>query len=556
MNGVEAREGHMTLLTVGEADERRIGGTADLYLEIKPGSGRVFIDSFPLTQLDTQITTRYSRDVACNFLDIDCSNKDFFYTIRAGTSLIGGPSAGAGKTILTIALLDNERIKSDVLITGTINSGGIIGPVSGIGEKAKAAEDLGFKVLLIPKWSSNNTDALEDFNYGEFYGVEDLEIVPVSTVEEALNFFVEKDYTREHKELEIPSDYLDIMSFISSDLCDRTKFLLGEASNDSESYSIASDNYLLAQNVSANENYYSSASYCFGANVILRNILYENLSSEEIDSLRNVLFVELNEFSEFINNYDLETISDLETSIIVKERLLEAARVLEQETNTIGYAEERLYSAYAWSNFFNYEGEEVNLEDSFLRNACLTKISEVEERVNYVDFLFGSGSVDESYINELRNIFSTRDYPFCIFRATNIKADINSLILSSTIPSDLREAVAKDKVSIAKQQISFRESFPIIGFSYYTYAEALVESDPRSSIIFSEYAIEFSNLDMYFSKGDLRNDLYFDYVFMDARFFLGFSLGALFIVLLSLTSRNLLFKPRKISRRNPPGKKR
>ena len=44
---VLATQGHMKLLAVKETENGYEGGIADLYLEIKPGSGRVFLETFP-----------------------------------------------------------------------------------------------------------------------------------------------------------------------------------------------------------------------------------------------------------------------------------------------------------------------------------------------------------------------------------------------------------------------------------------------------------------------------------------------------------------------------
>src|SRR4030043_1390861 len=117
-----AKTYHMTLLTIGEMGDETFGGTADAFLEVKPGSGRIFLDSFPLTKLDTQISTRYANEIACDYLNMDCSDYDFFYTIRAGSTIVGGPSASASLTILTIAALKNLGLRNDTVMTGTINS--------------------------------------------------------------------------------------------------------------------------------------------------------------------------------------------------------------------------------------------------------------------------------------------------------------------------------------------------------------------------------------------------------------------------------------------------
>ena len=97
-----AQSGHIQLLTVAETPNGEVGGLADLYLDVRPGSGAIFIDSYPLTRIDTQISTRYANEIACDLIQEDCTKYDFFYTIRASSSVVGGPSAGA-----PIAALNN-----------------------------------------------------------------------------------------------------------------------------------------------------------------------------------------------------------------------------------------------------------------------------------------------------------------------------------------------------------------------------------------------------------------------------------------------------------------
>jgi len=42
--------------------------------------------------------------------------------------------------------------------------------------------------------------------------------------------------------------------------------------------------------------------------------------------------------------------------------------------------------------------------------------------------------------------------------------------------------------------------FPILGYSYYEYASTLKDSDRSSALLYSEYALELSNLDIYFEE--------------------------------------------------------
>ena len=61
---VSAREGEMTLLSVSDMNGTLVGSTAKLYVDVEPGNGRVFIDTFPLSNMDTQISTRYAKEIA------------------------------------------------------------------------------------------------------------------------------------------------------------------------------------------------------------------------------------------------------------------------------------------------------------------------------------------------------------------------------------------------------------------------------------------------------------------------------------------------------------
>lgn len=556
-----AEKGHMTLLTVGERGNETMGGTADVYLEVTPGSGRVFIDSFPLTKLDTQISTRFAKEVACDFLDEDCSNKDFFYTIRAKSSVVGGPSAGAALTVLTISVLEKLELDESVVMTGTINSGGIIGPVAGIEEKAEAAKREGFKKALVPKRSiisvldsnlSVNKQENEDENrsdgaknitliYSDSLEVEGIEIVPISTIEDALFHFTGKKYPDYSYELDVPETYMNIMNRVSSDICQRTKEIMQiipkqVLENHSEKYNLSESFIDQAEDAFSERDYYTAASFCFNANRYLRDIEYSQYSEEELSLIAKDAKQELEGMIKEIDGKLLYTLSELETSMVVKERLFEAEELLESFSNgsyeygDLAYIVERIYSAKAWSAFFDHPGKEVILDENHLSGACLEKIAEAEERINYFEILFGEY---EDYRNELedaREIYNSGDYAFCLFKASRIKADVNAILTSLSITDEKFQELLDDQLRLARVQINKqRADFPIIGYSYYNYAESLKETRPELSLIYSEYASEFSNLDMYFPT-DRRESFFIDWVQLGL-FLLGFSAGIFFVMI-------------------------
>ena len=122
----ESRQDRTKLLALINKGDTQYGTAETLDLDLQPGKERVFLETFPLTKISTQVSVRFAQQIACSELDMDCSDYDFFYTIRALPGVVGGPSAGAAAAVLTAALLLDKPMDEKVAITGTINSGGII----------------------------------------------------------------------------------------------------------------------------------------------------------------------------------------------------------------------------------------------------------------------------------------------------------------------------------------------------------------------------------------------------------------------------------------------
>src|SRR3989338_848175 len=286
---VLAKQGHMKLLAVKESENGYEGGIADLYLEIKPGSGRVFLETFPLTKTDTQMSTRFAKAIACDTLEMECDDIDFFYTITADSAIIAGPSAGASIGVLTAAMLENLDLNEDYAITGTINSGGLIGPVGGLKAKVEAAKKAGLKRVFIPAGEiiarlDNTTTDLK--NLSKELGIE---IVEALTLSEVVKEFTGREVKQKFKNIDISEEYTSTMKSLARDLCDRSNKLRADAKdlNYSINVSALKEN---AQNLTTRgkgaferQTFYSSASYCFGANVEYSTLLLlsKNLSKED-----------------------------------------------------------------------------------------------------------------------------------------------------------------------------------------------------------------------------------------------------------------------------------
>jgi len=538
---------HMKLLAVSEVSGQDEGMVADLYLEIKPGSGRVFIDTFPLTKVDTQISTRFAKSIACNYLDYDCSGKDFFYTIRSGSTIVGGPSAGAALAALTVIALKDHEFDSNIAVSGTINSGGLVGPVGGLEAKIRGAKQANLTMVLIPRGERIVRDLNDTNKSTDLYQIgRDIEITvkEVATLDEVLFEFTGIQPKKTTENISVSEDYSEVMRDISNELCKRSELLssraLLNATLTKEALNLTNRAYVAIQD----NNYYTGASYCFGANIKLSNqiLIEENITQNELQKRIQIQKDKLSEFEEEIEARPLNTITDLQAFEIVKERIVEADNYFDQSLENLqkndtasaqylfSYGIERVNSAISWSRYFSVNGKKLNINSESLKNTCIQKLSEAEERYQYVQ-LYMPLRLENTRIalDRAHQDLASEDYELCLFKATKAKAEADVVLSALSIGDEQLDDYIALKLSIARDQIAKQAQnghFPILGYSYYEYANSLRETDKYSALIYAEYALELSNLDIYFSNNGVKFRL-------DTRLLSVFILGIAFGVLLT-----------------------
>ena len=567
---VLAKQGHMKLLAVKETQNGYEGGTADLYLEIKPGSGRVFLETYPFTMTDTQMSTRFAKAVACDSIEMNCDNLDFFYTITADSAIIAGPSAGASLAVLTVAMLENLDLNDNYAITGTINSGGLIGPVGGLKAKVEAAKKIGLKKVFIPTGEmiakvENTTTDLKNLSRDLKIG-----IVEVSTLSEAVKEFTGKEINRKFNNIEISKGYTLTMKSLAKDLCDRSNKLKSESISHNYSINVSSlknegqNLTLKGKEAFEKETFYSSASYCFGANVDYSTILLasKNLSNKEFIKEDEKIKKDIRDFSAKVENTEKKTLTDLEAYIVVKERLAEAEDSANQaleilnQTNrtgnvarTLAYSSERVYSAYSWSQFLGKSGKAFNLDKDVLKKSCQSKISEADERKQYVELYFPN-TLDgiKKEIEQANKELEKGNYEICLSQASKAKADVDIILSVFGVDSEQYRNIVERKLEIVKDNIAQQASkgiFPILGYSYYEYANSLKDSDVISALLYSEYALEFGNLDIYFKESNGNNKTFSQYDGKLLGIFLAGLLVGLIVASLIRKNTNIYSKNKK-----------
>ncbi len=196
-------------INVPAVDNQGNGVVAKLKVQAIQGEGRVLtnIDNL-LFWVDTQYSIRTAETVAVNITGVDLSNVDLIYTIETDASVIEGGSAGAALTIATIAVLKNETLPTDVMITGTINPDGTIGPIGAVFAKAAAAKNVGAKMFLVPEGQGSQVNYIperkcEQVGPVTFCSTEykaqridiskdvGIAVKEVSTIDDALKYFID-----------------------------------------------------------------------------------------------------------------------------------------------------------------------------------------------------------------------------------------------------------------------------------------------------------------------------------------------------------------------------
>ncbi len=506
----QAQTGHMKILAVTDKVEGGKGMIADLYLEVKPGQGKVFIESFPLTKMDTQISTRFAKEIACSELDLECDQYDFFYTIKADTALVGGPSAGAAAAVLTAAVVEGSATDESTAITGTINSGGLVGPVGGLQEKITASPERGVKKVLIAKGqryvkSGNASNATIDLvAVGKENGVQVIEVVDMR---EALYHFTGRQYIEEDAQLSIDESYAETMQKVAESLCNKSTQLQA-AGNDSSAQNLTERGKAALEG----GQYYSAASYCFGANIRYKTLEHANLTREQITKRAEKVVEDSMHLESSITRP--KTVADVQSYATVKERLLDATdtanltlqRLQENKTRDaialLAYAEERVYSAEAWAQFIGKDGQ--RFEPELIEKSCRSKLSEAEERYEYVKLFFPETlagtrrDIDRAYDD-----LNAKRFELCLSKAAKAKAESDVILNTLGVEDSQVSELVEKKLEIAKRTIvrnSKKGIFPILGYSYYEYANSLKDTDKYSALLYSEYALELSNMDVYFRK--------------------------------------------------------
>jgi hypothetical protein len=129
------------------------GTMMQVSVDIKPGYGRVLVETKPLMGVVFQDAANTAVIAAENYTGCDLSGSDVIFSVEALSEVpeVDGPSAGALMTTLIIVALENVTLPSDITMTGTISLDGHVGEIGGVVYKAMAAKEANKRIFILPR---------------------------------------------------------------------------------------------------------------------------------------------------------------------------------------------------------------------------------------------------------------------------------------------------------------------------------------------------------------------------------------------------------------------
>lgn len=500
------------------------------------GNGHIYIDTWPLAEVDIQGSARLAVQVACEVVNQDWKTYDFFITVRSDSPIIGGPSAGGAITVAVIAALQGWEIRSDVVMSGTINPDETVGPVGGLYAKAQAASEVA-DLFLVPEGQITITvEETEEVQQGPFTYVTTtqkevdlkeegrtmgLQVKEVYDIRDAVYYFTGKRI--EPPQIDAEPIRTDFMKPYSQEKLEQIKKEYESAQSEIDSYTGAykKDLEILLESAhqeieSAQEsydhrNYYTSMSASFVAGLYITYAvnLFSYFEGQPVEDIFEGLDSYLVHLSNEIQNERPYGMTTLQCIAAAQKRIIEARDYLQEVEDGSdfdyieygSYAQRRAESAEFWLNLSRdyQEGDEIT--ESMLKNAASSMVNTAELSLVYASSILPQSNLLEeatATLETAENAFIEKAYAASLFSAVESKvyAEV-SLISYSSDRSVITERVdrARERASSCIEESRKRGIEPVLAVSYYELAESRTSS--IQSLIYLGYAEEIASIYKY-----------------------------------------------------------
>jgi len=406
------------------------GVSADLYVRVTcPGSGHVYVETYPLSEIDLQASTRVAALVASQVTNRSFYSCDFFTSIKSDSPIVGGPSASGVTSVAFAAALLGMPLNNSVVMTGMIMPDGSIGPVGGLKYKLEAAASRGAKVFLIPYGQTADVEyevvtrrvgpfiyqqvvpvAIDLISYGHQLGIE---VIPVANVYEALQIFSNGLFKAPTSKVNtevidrinamlrpILSTWVANNSRYINEIISESKSIENEAldsisgltrryvTNTLSNIDSSINSFIkTAEDLANSGRLYSSASAYFSALIyaywrlyLLNSILNRNYIANQAIAINNSVSRVIDYVNSYVMGREMLDLGTLSVAVNTLDRAYEALIYLNRSlaaqdiltsSQLLAYSSARLYSANQWLTLFNYSYTGIGVKSSDIGDISL-----------------------------------------------------------------------------------------------------------------------------------------------------------------------------------------
>ncbi len=516
LNGVHALEDGVSIPLVADrsTDDGDEGVLLGAQVIVTNGTGHVFVDTNPYTQVDLQGSARLAAMVASDVLGIDQKSYDFYYIIDISSPIIGGPSAGGALTVATIAAINKWPLKHGVVMTGMINPDESIGPVGGIPYKLEAAAASNATLFLIPQGQGTVTikktvttskgaliipeEKEETVDVVELGKKLNVTVKEVNTIQDAFLAFTGRELTKPlYKGAILTPDYLSLLEPLASNLKNESRSMYeNTASSVPKSQFIEQSKDILARadRMYDNKKYYAATSSYFNAMINLRVAQwsdgYRKAGDKEqyLAELVNNVEKQIQSSESDLSNFTLYGISDVEATGAAESRITTARAKLDEAKKitdadakifSLAFANERARTAQWWLTLATPEDKIV--PGSVLKDRAGWYLSQAQSINTYMQTLIAESGIhpgitnaaDED-INHAQKEMERGYYAGAIFDSlqATIKASTTiGLLGNADADKKIEQGMEAAKAAINEARLAGIE--PTLAVSAYEYAETI-----------------------------------------------------------------------------------
>lgn len=465
---LESRNMTVYVPAVGQTVQGRTGVITTVTVTIQSnGSGRVFVDTLSLAQVDMQGSARLSVKVASSYVsnDDNCSinpsSYDYFFVIRSASPIIGGPSAGGIMTAAVISLLEGWNMDEKTVMTGMINPDGSIGPIGGITQKIDAAASVGAQRFLIPEGQNTYTEVVTETvplpnGWNQYqktitrnvsdYALENygIEVQEVTDINDVLRYYTGHYFPVTASEHSISTEeYIDSMKPLATNLLTQANTSYYNAQAAFEDTEIpnafpyyyrnqvtdflndAEDTLQTSEDWFSKELYYTSTSYSFQSliNSKFVNYICAYYNSEHQISYVDELFTNasnlFDEKSALAKEAKIEGAVSLQCVGAAQKRATEAASYIdlaEEKIKDGDYFSAIYYIARAmqrsesigwWLGLTEYFNETVDFTSEQLEELANDYILDAQQAIVYAGIILQEVGQSSSFISDAQSMLDT-----------------------------------------------------------------------------------------------------------------------------------------------------